>query len=74
MPPLVGRETENAWLGQRWNAAEAGQGSVTLVQGEAGVGKTRLVFELVEQTQGRAFVLAGGAHASEWLLPYPTIS
>ncbi|HLB46536.1 MAG TPA: AAA family ATPase, partial [Anaerolineales bacterium] len=70
MPPLVGRETENAWLGQRWNAAEAGQGSVTLVQGEAGVGKTRLVFELVEQTQGRAFVLAGGAHASERLLPY----
>lgn len=70
MPPLVGREAEQAWLAGRWNAAEAGQGSLIFIQGEAGVGKTRLASELVERIQGRASVLAGGGHASEQLLPY----
>jgi DNA-binding SARP family transcriptional activator len=40
--PFVGREREYAWLVARWQEARPG---LVLVEGEAGVGKTRLVEE-----------------------------
>jgi DNA-binding SARP family transcriptional activator/tetratricopeptide (TPR) repeat protein len=44
---LVGRRDELRSLRTRWNAAAAGTGSMVLVAGEAGIGKTRLCQELV---------------------------
>ncbi len=44
--PLVGRERELDLLLRRWAAAQAGQGQVILLRGEAGIGKSRLVEEL----------------------------
>jgi len=40
---LHGRATELAILADAWTAARAGKGSLVLLEGEAGIGKTRLV-------------------------------
>ncbi|WP_437968688.1 TOMM system kinase/cyclase fusion protein [Sorangium sp. So ce260] len=44
--PLVGREQEMAILLERWRRARAGAGQCTLISGEPGLGKSRLVREL----------------------------
>lgn len=49
--PLVGRQAELAWLRERLTAARAGQGRVARVNGEAGVGKSRLCVELLAQAR-----------------------
>ena len=41
-PPLIGRRQETAWLADAADAALAGAGSLVLLAGEAGVGKTHL--------------------------------
>jgi ABC-type oligopeptide transport system substrate-binding subunit/DNA-binding SARP family transcriptional activator len=55
---LVGREGEIAEARALWSRVLAGDGQVLLVSGEAGVGKTRLVRELVTHVR----VLGGRAH------------
>ena len=45
LTPLVGREAELARLQQCWQAAMAGSRQVLVLQGEAGIGKSRLVHE-----------------------------
>src|SRR5262245_45340255 len=51
---FVGRESEFATLAQALGRAGAGHGPVVAMVGEAGVGKSRLLYELVEshRTQG----------------------
>jgi predicted ATPase/DNA-binding CsgD family transcriptional regulator len=53
--PFVGRETELALLGARLDTALAGNGTLALLVGEPGIGKTRLAEELTR--------LAGGCGA-----------
>jgi class 3 adenylate cyclase len=48
--PLVGRGEEIELLLRRWAQAKDGAGQVVLIQGEAGVGKSRLVEGLREST------------------------
>ena len=43
MPPLVGREQELAKLKECWAAVTKGAGKALLVQGEPGIGKSRLL-------------------------------
>jgi class 3 adenylate cyclase/tetratricopeptide (TPR) repeat protein len=43
LTPLVGRETELTALVERWEEAKAGRGQVVVLNGEAGIGKSRLV-------------------------------
>jgi len=50
--PLVGRQEELAFLGDRLADARAGSGHVVLVCGPAGIGKTRLVEELAAAADG----------------------
>ena len=45
---FVGREVELATLVDRWERAQDGEGQNVVVLGEAGVGKSRLVYELHE--------------------------
>lgn len=69
--PLIGRDTE---LGRiRWALAEAGQmrGQVVLITGEAGIGKTRLVEELVTEARRQAAsIMLGSARESEQILAF----
>jgi tetratricopeptide (TPR) repeat protein len=43
--PLVGREGELSELADLWQQARSGRGCAALITGDAGVGKSRLVFE-----------------------------
>ncbi len=66
--PFLGREREYAWLVGRWQEARPG---LILVEGEAGVGKTRLVEELLgfAAAQG-ARVLRARPSLQKTALPY----
>ena len=46
LPPMQGRDDELATLADRWAQARAGQGSVALMAGEPGIGKSRLIWAL----------------------------
>jgi DNA-binding CsgD family transcriptional regulator len=53
---LIGRDSERARLAAALAAAEAGQGSLLLLSGEAGVGKTRLGEEVLAHAHEARFV------------------
>jgi DNA-binding CsgD family transcriptional regulator len=65
---FVGRRDELALLGRRLADARAGQGSVILVTGPAGIGKTGLVVEFLA-TVDDAAVGWGGTTADEGMPP-----
>jgi class 3 adenylate cyclase/tetratricopeptide (TPR) repeat protein len=50
--PLVGRQEEMGLLLRAWESSSRGRGQVVLIQGEAGVGKSRLV-ESLRETAGK---------------------
>src|SRR5690242_10584315 len=43
LTPLIGRETELGFLIKRWENAMEGEGQALLLQGAAGIGKSRLL-------------------------------
>lgn len=64
---LHGREAELERLQAVWNGAARGRGALVLVEGEAGIGKSRLLDALLEHVGGEkahvlygAFTVAGG--------------
>jgi ABC-type oligopeptide transport system substrate-binding subunit/DNA-binding SARP family transcriptional activator len=72
---LVGREQELAFLDECWQGAEAGQGGLVLISGEAGVGKTRLVEELANRVRWEGIhVLWGRCYEFERVLPYQPVA
>lgn len=42
---MIGRDAPLATLREKWNLAKSGKGQIAVVSGEAGIGKTRLMFE-----------------------------
>jgi ABC-type oligopeptide transport system substrate-binding subunit/DNA-binding SARP family transcriptional activator len=54
---LVGRAAEMEALHQVWDLVVAGSGQVVLVEGEPGVGKTRLIEELLREVADGAVIL-----------------
>ena len=59
LTPLVGRQTEVQRLEESWAEVVDGRGQVVLLSGEAGIGKSRLVRHISEQTADAA-----------WLVPF----
>jgi len=68
--PLVGRSAELTRLCSALDRAEQGRGSLCLVVGEPGIGKTRLCESLERYARGRGIVVAWGrCQASEGTPP-----
>jgi DNA-binding NarL/FixJ family response regulator/tetratricopeptide (TPR) repeat protein len=69
--PLVGRETELEHLEQTLEALDGGSPACLTVEGEPGIGKTRLLAELRARADARGhLVLAGAAAEFERDLPF----
>lgn len=58
--PMVGREAELALVEDRMTAALGGQGHIIGITGEAGMGKTRLVAEVIRRAQARGMEVLSG--------------
>ena len=64
LPPLVGRAAERAALVGWLEQAGRGQGGLALLEGEAGIGKTRLLEEVARDARWRGVQVLWG-HAGE---------
>jgi class 3 adenylate cyclase/tetratricopeptide (TPR) repeat protein len=68
---LVGRREEVAQMEAALDALQDGQGSVLILEGEAGIGKSRLVGELAHMVQTRGLTgLLGAGQSIEQQTPY----
>lgn len=69
--PFIGRDDELQQLRNRLDDARWGRGRVIAIIGEAGVGKSRLVAELIRHATGAdTRVLLARCHESEQILPF----
>lgn len=69
--PFSGRESELATLRACLDKAMAGQGQFVTVVGEAGLGKSRLLYEFVRAlNRERVIVVRGRCHPDELATPY----
>jgi eukaryotic-like serine/threonine-protein kinase len=69
--PLIGREQEFAELKRALEEALAGRGSLIMVGGEPGIGKTHLTGALLEEAKRRgAFAVVGHCYEMEGAPPY----
>jgi DNA-binding CsgD family transcriptional regulator len=71
VPRIVGRDAEQALLRRHLSVVLAGQGSLVLVSGEAGIGKTTLVEAIAREALDRGvLVLAGHCYDTLVAPPY----
>jgi class 3 adenylate cyclase/tetratricopeptide (TPR) repeat protein len=61
---FVGRDTELQQLGQAFDRAAAGHGQVVAIVGEAGVGKSRLVWEFTRSHRTHGWLVLGSGSVS----------
>jgi DNA-binding SARP family transcriptional activator/regulation of enolase protein 1 (concanavalin A-like superfamily) len=73
--PLVGRHPEWAQLLAAWRHAKAGAAHLVLIEGEAGIGKSRLAGELTRWlTRQGIQAAAARCYAAEGALPYAPVT
>ena len=72
--PFVGREEERRQLVDSMERVLAGSGGVVLVEGEPGVGKTRLVTEAADDAQWRGFQVSWGTCVEGTLRPFAPLA
>jgi class 3 adenylate cyclase/predicted ATPase len=69
--PLIGRRAEVVRLAQGLDDAQAGHGRIMLIEGEAGIGKSRLVEALLHLMRERGLTgLLGAGRSIEQQTPY----
>ena len=75
LTPFVGREQEIGFLRDRWNLVQDGSGQVVLLNGEAGIGKSRVtqVFQDALPTDGHKWIEARCSPYHENSAFYPII-
>jgi len=72
--PMVGRDGELETIGSAWRASDP-DGRVVLLEGEAGIGKTRLAEAFVADVRsGAGIVLAGRGYPGEGAIAYGPIA
>src|SRR6185295_5961845 len=70
-PTLVGRDSQVAAVRRVLTRAKEGNGTVALIVGEAGVGKSRLLRVMTEEARSAGFfVLQGACFEAERSIPY----
>jgi DNA-binding SARP family transcriptional activator len=68
---LFGRQREHGWMLQQWRTAQERRSQITLIEGEVGIGKTRLVEEAMRQAiAAGATVLRARCHEFGHDLPF----
>lgn len=68
---LIGRQIERIRIAESLDAISIGASRVLLLDGEAGIGKSRMVAELARQLRAHGFVgLVGTGHSIEQQTPY----
>ncbi len=68
---LIGRERESTTLRKLLSSAAGGQGTVALISGEPGIGKSRLIEDLADSASHvGARILRGGATEATGMPPY----
>jgi predicted ATPase len=60
VPQICGREAEIQVLGEALDRVAAGGPAIVLVEGEAGIGMTRLLAQVVQDAAGRGMQVAAG--------------
>src|SRR5918996_3024206 len=70
LSPFVGRDDALAVLERAWAAARSGRGQVALVAGDAGIGKSRLLFELQRRVGGDATWVQGDCISYGQSIPF----
>jgi class 3 adenylate cyclase len=69
--PFVGRSAQFESLSAKLAEALNGRGSVAMLRGEPGIGKTRMLEEFADHARQRgAVVLRGSCYDGEWQPPY----
>lgn len=69
--PFVGRDSELTSLQRKFEAAEQGDGSVVMLLGEPGIGKSRIATELCDDVRSRgSTVLWGRCYDGDWAAPF----
>jgi DNA-binding SARP family transcriptional activator/tetratricopeptide (TPR) repeat protein len=68
--PFVGRSAALRQLSDAWERARSGDAPLTLVAGEAGIGKTRLCAEVAAAVHAEGAVVLYGRCDEEALVPY----
>jgi serine/threonine protein kinase/tetratricopeptide (TPR) repeat protein len=77
LTPLTGRDHEVSLLKDRWEQAREGMGQVVLLPGEAGVGKSRLVYTLeqyVASQEGESEARSATARSAAQVRSAPELS
>lgn len=73
-PPFVGRAREYQELMQALHAAQTGTGRVVLVEGEPGIGKSRLLQETLDYARGHGVLtLVTHCYQVEQAIPYQPV-
>ena len=75
MPRIYGRDAEIATLAEALDLAASGRLAVVLIEGEAGIGKSRLLEEALESARGRGIrVTAGRAEELQRTRPFSVVA
>ena len=75
VPRMCGREAEIQVLGEALDRVAAGGPAIVVVEGEAGIGKTRLLAEVLQDAAGRGMrVAAGRAEELERTRPFGVLA
>jgi len=72
--PFVGRKQESTQLRSWWEAVKAGDWRLLLVDGEAGVGKTRLVVELARAIEDEGAAVLWGRCDEDAVIPFQPLA